>query len=104
MREGILEAYIGIIGGLKTGAKSEILLPYVNSVFTFLHLTITDQDRSETVLRLAIGLLGDLAEAFPNGELKEPLSSPWVTELLKAGRTKLGGLETKKVAKWAKEV
>jgi importin subunit beta-1 len=104
LREGILEAYTGIIGGLKTGGKTDILLPYINSIFTFLHLTLTDQDRTEPILRAAIGLLGDLAEAFPNGQLKEALSTPWVGEMLKAGRTKLGGPETKKVAKWAKEV
>jgi len=104
LREGILEAYTGVVGGLKTGGKADLLLPYIADVFTFLHLTLTDQDRSETILRSAIGLLGDLAEAFPNGQLKEPLNSPWVGDLLKAGRTKLGGSETKKVAKWAREV
>ncbi|GAA5923414.1 hypothetical protein JCM3775_007533 [Rhodotorula graminis] len=104
LREGILEAYTGIVGGLKTGGKADLLLPYIADVFTFLHLTLTDQDRSEAILRSAIGLLGDLAEAFPNGQLKEPLSSPWVGDLLKAGRTKLGGSETKKVAKWAREM
>lgn len=104
LREGILEAYTGIVGGLKTGGKADVLLPYIADIFTFLHLALTDQDRTESILRSAIGLLGDLAEAFPNGQLKEPLSSPWVGELLRAGRTKMGGAETKKVAKWAREV
>lgn len=79
-------------------------MPYIADIFTFLHLALTDQDRTESILRSAIGLLGDLAEAFPNGQLKEPLSSPWVAELLRAGRTKMGGAETKKVAKWAREM
>lgn len=104
LRESILEAYTGIIGGLKTGGKADLLLPHVNSVLAFLHMALTDQDRTETILRSSIGLIGDLAEAFPNGQLKEPLSASWVAEMLKAGRTKLGGSETKKVAKWAKEV
>ncbi|BGP03309.1 Importin subunit beta-1 [Rhodotorula toruloides] len=104
LREGILEAYTGIIGGLKTGGKVDILLPYISDIFAFLHLVLTDQDRTEAILRSAIGLLGDLAEAFPNGQLKEPLSSSWVADLLKAGRTKMGGSETKKVAKWAREM
>lgn len=104
LREGILEAYVGIIGGLKTGSKVDILLPHVNSILTFLHLTLTDQDRTETILRSSIGLLGDLAEAFPGGELKEALGGAWVGELLKVARTKIGGPETKKVAKWAREV
>ncbi|GAA5858585.1 hypothetical protein JCM8547_001375 [Rhodosporidiobolus lusitaniae] len=104
LREGILEAYTGIVGGAKTGGKVDLLLPYIASVFSFLHLSLTDQDRTEPILRSAIGLLGDLAEAFSNGQLKEPLSSPWVSEVLKAGRTKQGGAETKKVAKWAREM
>jgi importin subunit beta-1 len=36
--------------------------------------------------------------------LKEVLSAEWVMDGLKAGRTKAGGPETKKVAKWAREV
>ncbi|BGP19924.1 hypothetical protein JCM10213_002282 [Rhodosporidiobolus nylandii] len=104
LREGILEAYTGVVGAVKTGGKSDLLLPYISSIFSFLHLVLTDQDRTDSILRSAIGLLGDLAEAFPNGQLKEPLNSPWVGEILKAGRTKMGGTETKKVAKWAREM
>ena len=104
LREGILEAYTSIVSGFKTGGKADVLLPYIGGVFGFLHLALTDQDRTEGILRSAIGVIGDLAEAFPNGQLKEPLSSPWVADILKAGRTKLGGSETKKVTKWAREV
>jgi hypothetical protein len=104
LREGILEAYVGIVSGLKGGGKVDILLPHVNSIFSFLHLALTDQDRTETILRSSIGLLGDLAEAFPRGQLKEALGSPWVAEVLKTARTKAGGTETKRLAKWAKEV
>ncbi|GAA5945153.1 karyopherin beta [Sporobolomyces koalae] len=104
LREGILEAYTSIVSGFKTGGKADVLLPYIGGVFGFLHLALTDQDRTETILRSAIGVIGDLAEAFPNGQLREPLSSPWVAEILKAGRTKLGGSETKKVTKWAREM
>ncbi|KAK4052277.1 karyopherin Kap95 [Microbotryomycetes sp. JL221] len=104
LRESILEAYTGIVGGLKTGGKADILLPHVNSILTFLHLSLTDQDRTESILKNSIGLLGDLAEAFPNGQLKEPLSQGWVGDVLKAGRTKMGSSETKKISKWAKEM
>lgn len=112
LREGILEAYVGIIGSIKSSASSPsapspsptILLPYISPIFEFLHLILTDQERTETILRSAIGLIGDLAECFSKGELKEVLSSGWVTECLKNGRTKMGGPETKRVAKWAKEV
>ncbi|SCV73049.1 BQ2448_6974 [Microbotryum intermedium] len=104
LREALLEAYTGIVSGLKTGSKSDIILPYLNSIFAFVHLALSDPDRTETLLRSAIGLIGDIAEAFPEGQLRESLSSTWVAEMLKAGRTKLGGSETKKIAKWAKEM
>ncbi|KDE02353.1 hypothetical protein MVLG_07086 [Microbotryum lychnidis-dioicae p1A1 Lamole] len=104
LREALLEAYTGIVSGLKTVSKSDILLPYLNSIFAFVHLALSDPDRTETLLRSAIGLIGDIAEAFPEGQLREALTSPWVADMLKAGRTKLGGSETKKVSKWAKEM
>ncbi|KAM0786088.1 hypothetical protein ACM66B_006899 [Microbotryomycetes sp. NB124-2] len=104
LRESILEAYTGIVGGLKTGGKADILLPHVNGLLNFLHIALTDQDRTEAILKSTLGLIGDLAEAFPNGQLKEPLSQAWVGDVLKAGRTKMGSSETKKIAKWAKEM
>lgn len=105
LREAILDAYTGIVGAFKSSQKPEVLLPYVNPIFTFLHLCLTDQDRTEYILRSSIGLIGDLAETFPAGQLKEALNSSWISDILKQGRTKQsGGLETRKVAKWAKEV
>ncbi|SDA02376.1 BZ3501_MvSof-1269-A2-R1_Chr12-3g03566 [Microbotryum saponariae] len=104
LREALLEAYTGIVSGLKSGSKSDILLPYLNSIFAFVHQALSDPDRTETLLRSAIGLVGDIAEAFPEGQLTEALGSPWVADMLKAGRTKLGSSETKKVSKWAKEM
>lgn len=105
LREAILDAYTGIVSAFKSTPKAEVLLNHVNSIFTFLHLCLTDQDRTEHILKSSIGLIGDLAEAFPNGQLREALNSAWITDILKQGRTKhSGGPETRKVAKWAKEV
>jgi importin subunit beta-1 len=56
-------------------------------------------------MKNAIGVLGDLAEAFPNGELKQPLSAEWVQDGLKAARSRgAGGSEVRRIAKWAREV
>ena len=105
LREAILDAYTGIVGAFKSSPQVQVLLSHVNSIFTFLHLCLTDQDRTEYILKSSIGLIGDLAEAFPNGQLKEALGSAWISDILKQGRTKnSGGPETRKVAKWAKEV
>ena len=53
--------------------------------------TLADEERPDAVAKLAIGLLGDLADAFPNGQIKEFLLADWVTGALrtKARRTLL---------------
>jgi hypothetical protein len=53
-------------------------------------------------VKLAYGLLGDLADCFPNGEIKHLLLSEWVASEL---RSKLRmPTETKKTLRWAREV
>lgn len=104
LREGIVEAWTGIVGGLKGANKTDLILPHVPAIDAFLRVVCTDQDRTEELLRGALGIIGDLAEAFPAGQIKAMLEQQWVGDALKAGRTRIGGAETKKVAKWAKEV
>lgn len=104
LREGILEAYAGILAGMKAGNKTELLLPHAATICAFVHIVVTDQDKTEELLKGALGVIGDLAEMFPNGQMKSLLDQQWVGEALKTGRTRIGGPETKKLAKWAKEV
>jgi importin subunit beta-1 len=58
LREGILEAYTGIVQGLKDGNKVEILLPYIEAIFGFIELLHNDQNKDNSVLSKAIGLTG----------------------------------------------
>lgn len=81
-----------------------VLLPYVGAMFAFLQTALTDQERTEGIIKSAVGLLGDLAEAFPSGQIKPHLQTEWVTEAVKAARTRSRDAEGKAVAKWAKEV
>ncbi|THG96021.1 hypothetical protein EW026_g5732 [Hermanssonia centrifuga] len=102
LREGILEAYTGIVAGLKGTEKASILLPYVPSVFELVQKCLADSDRSESTFKLAIGLLGDLADTFPNGEIKQYLLAEWIASELRT-RTRMP-VETKKTLRWAREV
>lgn len=123
LRESILEAYTGIVTGMKSSGKSrshfgdsvalnltlhflsgQLLLPYVASIFNFLQTALTDQERTEGIIKSSVGLLGDLAEAFPGGQIKPHLQTEWVVEAVKAARTRSRDAEGKAVAKWAKEV
>ncbi|CAG8501128.1 9352_t:CDS:10 [Paraglomus occultum] len=103
LREGILEAYVGIVQGLKTGEKAEALTPYVNQVFIFMQTVWNDPDKTENSIRSMVGLLGDLAEAFPSGQIRMFLLQDWVTAVLKEARTNREMPPgTKEVTRWAK--
>lgn len=65
---------------------------------------MTDPDRTEAIVRAAVGLIGDLASEYHKGEIKEVLLSDWVAEVIKSARTRVGNQETKNVAKWAREM
>ncbi|KAJ1031485.1 hypothetical protein NDA13_001878 [Ustilago tritici] len=107
LREGICEAYVGTVSGMRAGNRVEALQPYVEGMFAFIALVAQAQAQSqasEPLIRGALGLLGDLASAFPNGELKVLLTGAWVAEFIKLGRGRGNGSETRKTAAWAREM
>lgn len=105
LREGIAEAYTGIVTGFRTGAHEAILQPYIESTLAFLALVASDNiDRSETLIRSTIGLIGDLASAYPSGPVLAQLQQPWVLDYIKIGRSRGFGAETRKTATWAREM
>lgn len=65
---------------------------------------MADPERTDVMLRSAVGLLGDVAEAFPNGQVKAMLQADWVNETVKTARSKGADADSRTVAKWAKEV
>ena len=105
LREGIAEAYVGIVSGFRMAGKADVLLPYMDYTLAFVGLVASDSiDRSETLLRSTIGLVGDLATAYPTGPVMVKLQQPWVFEYIKVGRSRGNGTETRKTANWAREV
>jgi len=64
LREGVLEAYTGIIHGLKTGNKLHLFKEHVNVVLIFVSQICEDQTVSEPVMKAAVGVVGDLVFAF----------------------------------------
>jgi importin subunit beta-1 len=56
--EGCIEAYVGIVQGLNGTAQASMLLPYLPHVFDFVHLIAIDQNRTDSLTRSIIGLLG----------------------------------------------
>ncbi|KAI8972612.1 ARM repeat-containing protein [Trametes punicea] len=102
LRDGILEAYTGIVAGFKNTAKVDLLLPHVPSILELIQRCLADSERTENTIKLAVGLIGDLADAFPNGQIKQYLLSDWIaSELRMKSRV---SPETKKTVRWAREM
>ncbi|KNZ75553.1 Importin subunit beta-1 [Termitomyces sp. J132] len=115
LREGILEAYTGIVTGLKKTPKGTfpnstlwtphligILLPYAQDILTLIQRCLADEERTDSLVRLCYGLLGDLADSFPGGQLKQILLHPWIASELRS-KNRMPP-ETKKTMRWAREM
>lgn len=79
-----------------------LLLPHVQSIMELIQRCLADSERTDISVRLCAGLIGDLADAFPDGQIKQYLLAEWIANEL---RTKARlPLETKKTIRWAREV
>lgn len=75
LREGIMDAWGGIIGAMRSSGKSKhattlkrmrannavaaaVLQPYVSSIFQLLNTVANDQNRSESLMRASMGVIG----------------------------------------------
>ncbi|KAH8811401.1 armadillo-type protein [Xylogone sp. PMI_703] len=104
LREGIMDAWGGIIGAMKAGEKAALLQPYVDSIFQLLNTIAIDQNRSEPLMRSAMGVIGDLADAFPNGELAVYYRADWLMVMIKETKSNREyTTRTIDTARWARE-
>ncbi|TPX14485.1 uncharacterized protein E0L32_005449 [Thyridium curvatum] len=104
LREGIMDAWGGIIGAMKGSGKTQILQPFVPFIFQLLNIIAGDANRSESLMRAAMGVIGDLADAYPNGELADVFRQEWVTAMIKETRSNRDFQpRTIDTARWARE-
>lgn len=120
LREGILEAYTGVVTGLKNTEKctyrfilstpvylthaslATLLLPHIPHILELVQKCLADSERTDSVVKLSLGLIGDLADTFPDGQIKQLLLAEWIMGELRAkGRY---STEIKKTLRWAREV
>ncbi|KAJ2717299.1 karyopherin Kap95 [Coemansia spiralis] len=104
LRVGIFEALVGIVQGLKADGKAQLVQPQVQSMIGFMSFVFNDHSRSDEVTRAMIGLLGDLADSFPNGEIRDYLRADWIQALVKEGRASARGSTTRVVSRWARDM
>lgn len=104
LREGIVDAWAGAIIAMKSGNKTDSLAPFVPQIFNLLEQIFNDPNRSEALLRSSMGVLGDLSDAFPNGQCADYYRQEWVSAMVKETRTNQEhSRRTIETARWARE-
>ncbi|OMH79067.1 Importin subunit beta-1, partial [Zancudomyces culisetae] len=107
LRCSIFEAYIGLVQGLKPFPSliNPHLSPQLPGLFTFMEIVANDfSNRSEDITLNILGLLGDVADAFPPQSIAPLLSSPWVSAIIRHGRSTTKGGSVRETARWAREM
>ncbi|NXC45479.1 IMB1 protein, partial [Penelope pileata] len=105
LREGCLEAYTGIIQGLKGDQENvhpDVMLvqPRVEFILSYIDHIAGDEDHTDGVVACSAGLIGDLCTAFGKDVLKLVEARPMIQELLSEGRRSKTN-KTKTLATWA---
>jgi importin subunit beta-1 len=81
---------------------ASLLLSHASSILDLIRRCLADEERTDVLMRLSYGLIGDLADCFPQGQLKQLLLANWIGAELRA-RHRMPE-ETKKTMRWAREV
>ena len=117
LREGILEAYTGIITAFKGTEQGihhlsdqrnafahsglvRLLQPHIQDVLELVKAALLDENHGDPVFGLSYGIIGDLAEIFGT-QIKPLLLQDWVAAELKSRRCPP---ENKQTMRWAREV
>lgn len=106
LREGCLEAYAGIIQGLKGEGNANnpaqeltLVQPHVAYIVQFITVVAQDSDHSDSTVAACAGLIGDLCAAFGVHMVSMVDTEP-ISELLTQGRRSKTA-KTKTLSQWA---
>ena len=106
LREGVLEAYTGIVQGLRgdetnpcSDAAIALVEPHVPFIIQFITSIAQDREHSEGNISASVGLLGDLVTVFGVKLLPMVETEPLTELLTKARRSRID--KTKTLANWA---
>ncbi|EER10761.1 importin/karyopherin, putative [Perkinsus marinus ATCC 50983] len=90
LRSSVLEAYTGIIHGMRDGNKLDLLKDYVQSILEFVVKVADDGCSSPNTLKSALGVVGDLVMAFQQQLTSYLRDAPFLSKLVTLGSS-LGG-------------
>ncbi|BEI86947.1 hypothetical protein CcaverHIS002_0702930 [Cutaneotrichosporon cavernicola] len=101
MREAIVDAFIGIMNGLKAGDPAP-MLPYVGGIMTFLQGCMSEEDRTEDFITNTLGLIGDFGDTF-KGTVRDVLCTEWVQMAIAVGRQRGASKQSRTNAAYAQK-
>lgn len=105
VKEAVLDCYVGLVSA--SSEDPSMILNFIRVIFQFLEEVNKDYNLSTTdsVMKSAVGILGDIAQIFPHGEFRQAYLQPWVTEFIKKARSNPDfSSQTKDTARWAREL
>lgn len=103
LREGILESYTGIIQGLRSDDSSESFVPYANHAINFIGFVYNDPNKSESVTRSSLGVLGDMVHALGSKVKPQLQQQTWIKPLIDECLSS-DNPTTQDLARWAKDI
>lgn len=104
LRESVLEAYTGIIQGLKGMDQTplpdvKLMEPHVPFIVEYITLIVQDRELSDSSIAISAGLIGDLCAAF-GAPLLPLLDNEIIYNLLREGKNSRTS-RTKTLSSWA---
>jgi len=102
LREGIFEAYTGIIQGLRADNKSHLIEAYAEAIITLIETVAKDDNITEALKKGAVGVLGDLAHSV-GPKIKIHLLKESIKGFVGACMSDEDSA-IREVARWAKQV
>lgn len=104
VKEAVLDCYVGIVSSLS--GHPDTLYSIVGPIFQLIEQIAGDVEMAtnESTARSAVGLLGDIAAMYPDGQLKEFYLQDWITWFIKKTRgNSTFSQQTKDAARWARD-
>jgi len=84
MRSSVIDAYTGILQGMKSDGKQNVLIPAIDKVIELVLLCANDENRTDELLSSTLGLIGDLIDCY--GIKMQPFCAQRaITELVQEG-------------------
>jgi len=105
LREGVFEAWTGIIQGLRSDNKAALILGHAEYIVSFVEKISKEPDDNieDTVIRGAAGVIGDLAHSL-GGKVRPLLQKPAIQDFISNCLNNESSPQTKDVAAWARQV